>query len=49
MSSHFLGPKDHIETRISNSGSKAQHKRDTRNQVLQDPHVYVAFGGSVLS
>ena len=33
------GTKDHRSTRIS--GPKAQHKRDTRNHVLQDPYLYV--------
>ena len=28
------GPKDHINTRISHSGSKAQHKGETRNPVF---------------
>ena len=42
------GPTDHINMRISHSGSKgqeSQEKGDTRNHVLQDPHVYVAIGG----
>ena len=37
------GPTDHINTRISHSGSKAQYERDARNHGLQDPYAYVAL------
>ena len=33
--------------RIAHSGSKAQYKGNTRNHALQDPHVYVVFGGAL--
>ena len=33
------GPKDHINRRISHSGSKDQHKGETRNHGCWDPHV----------
>ena len=39
------GPKDHINTRISHSGSKARCERYTRNHAYQDPYVHVVFGG----
>ena len=35
------GPKDHINIRISPSGSHEQYKGDTRNHALWDPYVYV--------
>ena len=35
------GPKDHINVRISHSGSKAQNKGDTRIHGLWDPYVHV--------
>ena len=38
-------PKDHINTRITNSGSKDIFLGDTSNHVLSDPHVYVVFWG----
>ena len=31
------GPKDHINMRISHSGSEAQHKWDIKNHALYDP------------
>ena len=37
--------KDHINRRISHYGTQAQYKGDTRNTVLQDPHVHVCFLG----
>ena len=40
------GPKDHINLRMSHSGSKAQYEGDTRGTVLQDPSVYVVSLGS---
>ena len=39
------GPKDHINTRISDPGSKSQYGRDTRNHGLKDPYVYVGLLG----
>ena len=39
----YRGPADHINIRISHSGSKGQHKGDTRNHGLHDPHVYVGI------
>ena len=39
------GPKDHINTRISHSGSKAQYKGDIRYDGLWDPYAYVVFWG----
>ena len=41
----LLGPKDHINIRISHFGSKAQYTGDTRNTVWYDPHVCVVFLG----
>ena len=41
------GPKEHINTRISHSGSKAQYEGDARNHVLQDPYVYAVLRPSV--
>ena len=41
-------PKDHIDTRISHSGSKAQYKGDIRNHGWKDPYVYVVFWGPKL-
>ena len=43
------GPKDHVNIRISDSGSKAQYQGDTRTHVLQEPYdnVHVVFGGSI--
>ena len=38
-------PKDHINIRISHSGSKARNKGDTRNHRLLDSCVYVVFCG----
>ena len=36
------GPRDHINSSISNSGFMGQQfEEDTRNHGLQDPHVYV--------
>ena len=35
--------KNHINMMISHSGSKAQHKEDTRNHGLEDPYVHVVF------
>ena len=37
------GPADHINLRISHSGSRARYKGDARNYGLKDPSVYVAF------
>ena len=39
------GPKDHIDIRISHSGSKALISGYTRNTALQDPYVYVVILG----
>ena len=36
------GPKDHMDIRISHSGSRGPYEGDTRNHGLQDPYVYVA-------
>ena len=36
-------PKDHLNIRISHSGSKAQYKVDTTNKGLWDLCVYVVF------
>ena len=33
-----MGPKDHTNTKISRSSSKAQYKGHTRNHGLQDPY-----------
>ena len=41
----FRGPKDHIDTRISHSSSKAQYKGNTRNHGVKDPYVYVVAWG----
>ena len=35
------GPKDHVNMRILQSGSKQEDKGDYRNLGLQDPSVYV--------
>ena len=40
------GPKDHIKTTISPSGSKGQYKEDARNTVLQDLYADVVFWGA---
>ena len=39
------GPEDHINIRISHSGSRARYEGHARNHVLWDPHVYVVFWG----
>ena len=39
------GPKDHVNTSISHSGSKAQYREDTRKHVVWDLCVYVFFFG----
>ena len=36
-------PKDHINTRILHSGSKAEDKADSRNHALYDPWL-MSFG-----
>ena len=41
------GPKDHINMRISHSGSKDQYKGDTRNHDWWDPYVCVDFWGPI--
>ena len=41
------GPKDHINMRVSRSGSNAQYKGDNRNHVLWDPYVYAEHGVAV--
>ena len=45
LKSIFRVSKDHINVRIPHSGSKAKHKRDTRNTFLQDAHVYAVLLG----
>ena len=39
------GPKDQINMMISHAGAKAQRKADTRNHILSEPYVSLAFGG----
>ena len=43
--SMFRGPKDHVDMRLSYSGSKAQDQVDTRNHMLSDCFVHVRFWG----
>ena len=36
-------PRGHINIRISDSGSKAQYKGDTKSPGLQDPYVSILY------
>ena len=40
--------KNHVNIRISHSGSKAHHNGGARNQIMQDPCIYVVFKGPTI-